>query len=147
MSKCRNFGISALFLSIRYNKLRNTYAFLRKIGYEIVCLPVDKKSVVSAQTLKNAITKDTRFVSVILANNEIGTIEPIKEPVSIAHQCGILFHIDAVQAVGHIPVDVNDVGIDLLSASAHKFNGPKGIGFLYIREGVEIEHLLHGGGP
>ena len=121
--------------------------FLRKIGYEIVCLPVDKKGVVSAQTLKNAITKDTRFVSVILANNEIGTIEPIKEPVSIAHQCGILLHIDAVQAVGHIPVDVNDVGIDLLSASAHKSNGPKGIGFLYIREGVEIAHLLHGGGP
>lgn len=139
-------GGSIIISTIEHHAVLNTCAFLRKMGYEIVCLPVDKKGIVSTRALKNAITKDTRLVSVMLANNEIGTIEPVNEFASIAHQHGILFHTDAVQAVGHIPVNVNDLGIDLLSASAHKFNGPKGMGFLYIREGVEIEPLLHGGG-
>lgn len=132
--------------TIEHHAVLNTCAFLQQIGYEIVYLPVDEKGIVSTNALKNTITEDTILVSIMLANNEIGTIEPIKELASIAHQHGILFHTDAVQAVGHIPVNVNDLDVDLLSASAHKFNGPKGQGFLYIREGANIEPLLHGGG-
>ena len=101
---------------------------------------------VSQKDLDEAITPDTRLVSVMMANNELGTIEPINDLARVAHAHGVLFHTDAVQAVGHLPVNVNELDIDLLSASAHKFNGPKGIGFLYVREGTTIEPLLHGGG-
>ena len=101
--------------------------------------------VVTPDVLRKAITHDTRLVSVMMVNNEIGTVQPIKELCKVAHEKGALFHTDAVQAVGHIPIDVHDLGIDFLSASAHKFNGPKGIGFLYIRKGTPIEAYQDGG--
>ena len=99
----------------------------------------------SGKVLKNSIIDNTKLISVMMVNNEIGTIEPIKELAAIAHDNGALFHTDGVQAVGHIPVNVNDLGVDMLSASAHKFNGPKGIGFLYIKRGTRISSLLDGG--
>lgn len=104
-----------------------------------------KQGVVLSDSLSKAITEKTKLVSVMMVNNEIGTIEPIKELATIAHTHNVLFHTDAVQAVGHIPIDVNELGIDMLSSSAHKFNGPKGIGFLYIRKGTQIRPLADGG--
>ena len=132
--------------TIEHHAILNTCSFLERLGYEIIYLPVDKQGLVSPKDLDEAITSDTILVSVMMANNEIGTIEPIKDLARVAHDHGVLFHTDAVQAMGHIPVNVNALGIDMLSASAHKFNGPKGIGFLYIREGIALEPLLHGGG-
>ena len=123
----------------------HTCDFLKCLGYDVDFLPVNQHGLISAETLDNYLRSETMLVSIMLANNEIGTIEPIKELAEVAHQHGCLFHTDAVQAVGHILLDVKDLGVDMLSASAHKFNGPKGIGFLYIRDGVPIEPLLHGG--
>ncbi len=108
-------------------------------------LDVTEKGLIEPEILKNAISLNTKLVSIMLANNEIGTIQPIKELSALAHTYGALFHTDAVQAIGHIPVDVKELGVDLLSASAHKFNGPKGIGFLYIRDGIKIPPYLDGG--
>ena len=108
-------------------------------------MPVDKYGVVSPQTLNDCIKPNDGIVSVMLANNEIGTIEPIQQLSKIAHEHNCLFHTDAVQAVGHIKIDVQALGVDMLSASAHKFNGPKGVGFLYKKNGVEIDNLIHGG--
>lgn len=105
----------------------------------------DFQGVISSEVLKQAITPNTKLVSIMLSNNEIGTIEPIKELADISHESGVLFHTDAVQSIGHIEVDVKALGVDMLSASAHKFNGPKGIGFLYIKNGVKIFPLLSGG--
>ncbi len=119
--------------------------FLEKIGFEITYLPVDKEGYVDPDDLKKAIRKDTVLISIMHANNEIGTIEPIREISNIAKEHDIYFHTDAVQTVGHIPVNVNDLGVDLLSLSAHKFYGPKGIGALYIRKGTRIEPIIHGG--
>ncbi|MCX7720297.1 MAG: cysteine desulfurase NifS [Dictyoglomus thermophilum] len=119
--------------------------FLEKIGFEITYLPVDKEGYVDPDDLKKAIRKDTILISIMHANNEIGTIEPIREISNIAKEHDIYFHTDAVQTVGHIPVNVNDLGVDLLSLSAHKFYGPKGIGALYIRKGTRIEPIIHGG--
>ena len=113
---------------------------LRK-GY----LSVDENGLISLEELKAAIRPDTILISVMFANNEIGTIEPIAEIGRIAHEHGILFHTDAVQAYGHIPIDVKELGIDMLSVGGHKINAPKGIGFLYIRKGIKIEPLIHGG--
>ena len=118
---------------------------IEKLGYPITYLPVNSEGVVITNTLESAITPATRLVSIMFANNEIGTIAPIKELCEITHKHGALFHTDAVQAVGHIQIDVKDLGIDLLSASAHKFNGPKGIGFLYIRKGTPISQYVSGG--
>lgn len=118
---------------------------LERLGYPVVYLPVDSQGVVLSDSLSKAITEKTKLVSVMMVNNEIGTIEPIKELATIAHTHNVLFHTDAVQAVGHIPIDVNELGIDMLSSSAHKFNGPKGIGFLYIRKGTQIRPLADGG--
>lgn len=132
--------------SIEHHAILNTCAFLEKLGYEVVYLPVDRQGLVSVNDLEEAITDDTILVSIMLANNEIGTIEPITELAAVAHTHGVLFHTDAVQAIGHIPVNVKELGVDMLSASAHKFNGPKGTGFLYVREGVALEPLLTGGG-
>lgn len=132
--------------AVEHHAVLNPCHFLERMGYEVVYLPVDRHGVVSCRDLANALTPDTILVSVMTANNELGSIEPIRELSAIAHKYGVLFHTDAVQAVGHIPIHVDDQQIDLLSASAHKFNGPKGIGFLYVREGTEIESLLHGGG-
>lgn len=139
-------GKRILVSAIEHHAVLNTCAFLRRMGYEIACLPVDAKGLVTPGTLEGAITEDTILVSVMRANNEIGTIEPVGELARVARRYGVPFHTDAVQAVGHIPVNVRELGVDMLSASAHKFNGPKGVGFLYVRKGFEIEPLLHGGG-
>ena len=118
---------------------------IEKLGYPVTYLPVTEEGVVTTEALNSVITPNTRLVSIMFANNEIGTIEPIKELCEIAHRNGALFHSDAVQAVGHVQIDVKDLGVDMLSASAHKFNGPKGIGFLYIKKGTPICSYASGG--
>lgn len=130
---------------IEHHAVLRACADIEKLGYPIVYLPVTTEGVVTPESLRSVITSNTHFVSVMHANNEIGTIEPIKELCEIAHTNGALFHTDAVQAVGHIQIDVKDLGVDMLSASAHKFNGPKGIGFLYIKKGTPITSYISGG--
>ena len=132
--------------AIEHHAVLHPCKFLQEIGWDVSYLPVDSNGIVSAKALEESLREDTALVSVMLANNEIGTIEPIQELAAIAHAKGAFFHTDGVQAVGHIPVDVRKLGVDMLSASAHKFNGPKGVGFLYIRQGLKIVPLLHGGG-
>ena len=139
-------GKGIITSAIEHHAILNSCAALERMGYSINMLPVDHEGIVHTDTLRSALTSNTVLVSVMLANNEIGTIEPIAELARLAHQKGVLFHTDAVQAIGHIPVDVNVLQVDMLSASAHKFNGPKGVGFLYVRNGVHIAPLLDGGG-
>lgn len=131
--------------NIEHHAILNACNTIKNQGHPITYISADNKGVVSASALESIITDKTRIVSVMMVNNEIGTIEPIKDLVAIAHSHGALFHTDAVQAVGHIKVDVNELGVDMLSASAHKFNGPKGIGFIYIRKGNMIHSLNDGG--
>lgn len=119
---------------------------LRKNGFEVTYLNVDKEGFIDLEELKNAITDKTILVSIMFANNEIGTIQPVKEIGEICRERKVLFHTDAVQAIGNIPVDVKEMNIDLLSLAGHKVYGPKGIGALYIRKGVRIDNLIHGGG-
>ena len=130
---------------IEHHAILHTCEYLEKLGCEVTYLDVDEYGMISPEALKNAIREDTILISVMTANNEIGTIEPIAEIGKIAHEHGILFHTDAVQAYGHIPINVDEMQIDMLSASGHKLNGPKGIGILYIRKGVKIRSLIHGG--
>lgn len=130
---------------IEHHAILHTCEYLEKQGYEVTYLGVDEEGKISLEELKTAIRPDTILISVMAANNEIGTIEPIVEIGKIAHENGVLFHTDAVQAYGHIPINVDDMEIDMLSASGHKFNGPKGIGILYIRKGVKIRSFIHGG--
>ena len=131
--------------SIEHHAVLNSCEWLRQNGCPVHYADVDRNGLVPLITLDKIIDADTNLVSIMFANNEIGTIEPIAEIALLAHDRGALFHTDAVQAVGHVPIDVKAMGIDLLSASAHKFNGPKGIGFLYVRKGVTIHPLIHGG--
>lgn len=130
---------------IEHHAILHTCEYLEKQGYEVTYLDVDEEGKISLEELKTAIRPDTILISVMAANNEIGTIEPIAEIGKIAHENGVLFHTDAVQAYGHIPINVDDMEIDMLSASGHKFNGPKGIGILYIRKGVKLSSFIHGG--
>jgi len=131
--------------SIEHHAVLNTCKFLEKMGFKVTYLPVDEYGSVDPQDVKKAITDKTVLISIMHANNEVGTIEPIAEISEIAKEKGIYFHTDAVQSLGHIPVNVDELQVDLLSASAHKLYGPKGVGMLYIRKGIRIEPFLHGG--
>ena len=130
---------------VEHPSVLSTCKFLESQGVKVTYLPVNREGFVTAETVKNAITEETILISIMLANNETGVIFPIKEITEIAHEKGILVHTDAVQAVGKIPVDVQDLGVDFLSMSAHKFHGPKGIGALFIKENIKISPLFHGG--
>ncbi|HEY5556917.1 cysteine desulfurase NifS [Acetobacterium sp.] len=138
-------GKHIISTTIEHHAVLHTCQYLEKQGFEVTYLPVDEYGLISLDDLKKAIRKDTILVSIMFANNEIGTIEPIKAIGEIVKEKGIIFHTDAVQALGNIPVDVKDLNVDLLSLSAHKIYGPKGIGVLYIRKGVPIDNLIHGG--
>lgn len=130
---------------IEHHAVLHTCEYLEQHGFEVTYLDVDENGVVKLEDLKKAIRPTTILISIMFANNEIGTIQPIKEIGEIAREHGILFHTDAVQAFGHVPINVDDYHIDMMSASGHKINGPKGIGFLYIRTGVKIRSFMHGG--
>lgn len=130
---------------IEHHAVLHTCEYLEKRGFEVTYLDVDEDGLVDLEELKAALRPDTILISVMFANNEIGTIQPIGEIGAVARERGILFHTDAVQAFGQIPVDVESLKIDLLSASAHKLNGPKGIGMLYVRTGVNLRSFIHGG--
>lgn len=130
---------------IEHHAILHTCEYLEKLGFEITYLDVDGDGFVSPEALEKAIRKDTILVSIMMVNNEIGTIEPIKELAAVAKAHGVLFHTDAVQALGNVPIDVKDLGIDFLSMSAHKIYGPKGVGALYMRKGVRITNFMHGG--
>lgn len=130
---------------IEHHAILHTCEYLEKKGYEVTYLDVDENGLVRLEDLKAAIRPDTILISIMFANNEIGTIEPVAEIGKIAKEHGILFHTDAVQAFGQVPINVDEMNIDMLSASGHKLNGPKGIGFLYIRSGVKIRSFVHGG--
>ena len=131
---------------IEHPAILNTCHYLEERGYTVTYLDVDGEGMVNPETVEQAIRSDTFLISIMMANNEIGTIEPIAEVGKIARAHDILFHTDAVQAFGQLPIDVDAMQIDLLSASGHKLNGPKGIGFLYIRSGVKLRSFVHGGG-
>ena len=138
-------GRHIITTKIEHHAILHTADFLKKNGFDVTYLDVDENGTVKLDELKAAIRPDTILISVMFANNEIGTIQPIREIGEIAHEHGILFHTDAVQAFCQVPIDVDACHIDMLSASAHKLNGPKGIGFLYIRKGVKIRSFVDGG--
>ena len=138
-------GKHIITTKIEHHAILHTCEYLEKRGYEITYLPVDEFGSVSIDELKKAIRPDTILISVMFANNEIGTIQPIREIGEIAHENGIIFHTDAVQAFCHEPINVDEYHIDMLSASGHKFHGPKGVGFLYIRKGLKLRSFIHGG--
>lgn len=141
----RSKGNHIITSKIEHHAVLHTCMYLEKNGYEVTYLDVDEYGFIDLEQLKQSIKPTTVLISIMFANNEIGTIEPIKEIGAIAKENKILFHTDAVQAFGHIPIDVNELNIDLMSTSAHKLNGPKGVGFLYIRKGTRIDPLIHGG--
>lgn len=140
-----NKGRHIITTKIEHHAVLNTCGYLEKHGFEISYLPVDKSGRVDLDSLRKAIREDTILVSVMFANNEIGTLEPIEKIGKLCREKGILFHTDAVQAVGNVPIDVQKMNIDLLSMAAHKFYGPKGMGALYIKKGIKIDGLIQGG--
>lgn len=132
--------------TIEHPAVLETCRYLNNIGYKVKFIPVDKYGIVNLEELEKAISRDTILITIMFANNEIGTIEPIKEIGKIAKENDVLFHTDAVQAIGKVPIDINKLNIDLLSISSHKIYGPKGVGALYIRNGVKLQTFSHGGG-
>ena len=141
----RDKGKHIITTKIEHHAVLHTTEYLSEQGFDITYLDVDENGIISPYDLKQAIRPDTILISVMFANNEIGSIQPIKEIGEIAKEHNILFHTDAVQAYAQLPIDVNDLNIDMLSASGHKFNGPKGTGFLYIKNGTKIDNFIHGG--
>lgn len=142
----KNRGNHVIISAIEHHAILNSAAWLEKEGFVVTKLPVDKTGLVSVEDLEKAMTDKTVLVSVMYANNEVGTIQPIKQLARIAHEHGALFHSDCVQAMPYLKVDVKDLGLDLMTMSGHKFYGPKGVGALYIRNGVKLEKLISGGG-
>lgn len=141
----KNKGNHIITSKIEHHAILHTCEYLEKNGFKITYLDVDENGIVRLDQLKEAIRPETILISIMFANNEIGTIQPIKEIGQIAKEHGVLFHTDAVQAYGQLPIDVEKLNIDMLSASGHKLNGPKGIGFLYIRKGLKLRSFVHGG--
>jgi len=139
-------GNHVITISIEHHAVLESCKFLEGQGFVVTCLSVDRNGLVDLDGIRRAITAGTILISVMHANNEVGTVQPIADIGKIARERGICFHTDAVQTVGHIPVNVNELGIDLLAMSAHKLYGPKGIGALYIRKGTRIDSFMHGGG-
>jgi len=146
MEAYKDKGNHLITTKIEHHAILHTCEYLEKQGCEVTYLDVDENGVVNLEQLKASIKPSTVLISVMYANNEIGTVQPIKEIGQIAREHGVLFHTDAVQAFGQLPIDVVEENIDMLSASGHKLNGPKGIGFLYIKKGLKLRSLLHGGG-
>ena len=141
----RKKGNHIITSAIEHHAVLHTCQWLEKQGFTVTYVPVDEFGQVNPADVEKAITDQTILISIMAANNEIGTLQPIKEIAAIAHQHKVLFHTDAVQAVGAIPVDVQDIGCDMLSLSAHKFHGPKGVGALYVKQGTRIDNFIHGG--
>ncbi len=138
-------GNHIITTKIEHHALLHTCEYLEKEGYEVTYLDVDKFGLISLEQLREAITDKTVLISIMFANNEVGSIQPVKEIAAMAKEKGILFHTDAVQALGNVPIDVKDLGVDMMSISSHKIYGPKGVGALYIRKGLVITNLLQGG--
>lgn len=143
--KLKEKGNHIITTRVEHHAMLHSCQFLEKHGYEVTYLDIDKDGLVSPQALEDAITDRTILISIMMVNNEIGTVQPIKELAAVAKKHNILFHTDAVQALGNVPIDVKEMGIDLMSLSSHKIYGPKGSGALYIRRGVQISNYLHGG--
>jgi len=141
----KNKGNHIITTKVEHHAVLHTCAYLEKNGFDVTYLDVDEEGFINLEDLKNAITDKTILVTIMFANNEIGTIQPIQEIGAICKEKKVLFHTDAVQAVGNVPVDVNEMNIDMLSLAGHKIYGPKGIGVLYIRKGIKIDNLIHGG--
>ena len=142
----RKKGNHIITTKIEHHAVLNTCEYLERHGFEVTYLDVDENGFVTPEQVEAAIMDNTILITIMTANNEIGTIEPIKEIAEVAKKHKVIFHTDAVQAIGHMKIDIQELGVDMLSLSAHKFHGPKGVGMLYIRNGIRIDNLIHGGG-